>query len=149
MEWQCLIFQVLKEPEDWILQHDGSLPVKWSVSFTKFQALLVDEQAPSELEKVGFNLSEILFYCKNTHSAWNNFSAGRQAGSPVTLNWINCLFEELNSQNSPKFGISLTVPSESSTDILKILKLLDKNITIFIGLISTVHQLKYSLNTDS
>lgn len=91
--------------------------VKWPVSFTKFQALLVDERAPSELEKVGFNLSEILFYCKKAHSARNNFSAaGRQAGSPVTLNRINCLFEELHSQNSAKFGISLTVPPESSTD---------------------------------
>lgn len=32
MERQFLIFQVLKKPEDWILQHDGSLPTQWMIT---------------------------------------------------------------------------------------------------------------------
>lgn len=62
-------FPCIKEPEDGILQHDGSLSnqVKKSITLTKFLALLkliceLMKKAPLDLEKVHSNLSEILFY---------------------------------------------------------------------------------------
>lgn len=84
MKWQCLIFQVLKEPEDWILQHDGRLPTQWNDQYLllNFKHFLLMKELLQNWKKLASTCQKYYFIVKK-HIQLEITSlqrAGRQAG---------------------------------------------------------------------